>query len=592
MNPIRNKRRGQALVMVSLALIAMFGLIGLAVDFGWAFFVEKAAQSAADSAALAAVKKAFDDASVLTDYNCGGSVAACATPPVPCPSTGTLPLNLQSACLYAAQNGFSTTNPRQNVTVEASDRATPPTVNGCNPLVAHPPTAACVDTYYWVTVRVAENVPQLFSAILGNGTALVSARATAAVAKTEIIGSLILLNRENDPWIEATGQNFFGQGSPVVNVPGGILLSSNSPSAGRVQGSAQVISPFTYVRNPGGVTTGGSASWTAPPTNQSDGSAFWDPFRNKPQPPLIADPTTLPLIPIQQGISGRAFLNTSVAACSSGVCPPGNYYAVHPDTLLPTGTQLEISSDVSFAGTSSGYANFGMYVFWGGVNIGQASVDFGPGQYVFAGVKPGMTKVFDNDNKALLTGTSGSAGRMFLFTDERYEGQLYAGALHIGMPDLLFGSTSIKAGNNAGSGVNLHGLNPADPDVIAAGLIDYPVVFWQDRLNSRIKYLPDGNLDLTCAASGTATGGAPGINNPCLNPDQNRPEFEIWATPNTQYDGVIYQPRGSWTVLQAAGNYAGALRIISGAMKVQGSGNLTLTSPSVPVTQLSTALVE
>ncbi len=45
--------RGQALVMVALGSLALFAMMGLAVDFGWSFYVRKQARSAADAAALA-----------------------------------------------------------------------------------------------------------------------------------------------------------------------------------------------------------------------------------------------------------------------------------------------------------------------------------------------------------------------------------------------------------------------------------------------------------------------------------------------------------------------------------------------------------
>jgi hypothetical protein len=54
----------------------------------------------------------------------------------------------------------------------------------------------------------------------------------------------------------------------------------------------------------------------------------------------------------------------------------------------------------------------------------------------------------------------------------------------------------------------------------------------------------------------------------------------------------VYQPRGAWTQIQAAPGYTGPLRIITGAMDIQGSGNLTLTSPTFPVTNLVASLVE
>ena len=565
--------------MVTVALVAMFGIVGLAVDLGWAYFIKKSAQNAADAAALAAVSAALAGGPIAS-MTCGGGTVTCAPTPIPCPATG----NLQNACLYAAQNGFSPATARQNVTVQASDAATAPTVTGCTPTVQHPPTAPCVDTPYWVTVRVSEQIPQLFSAVLGNATATVTARATAAVAKVESIGSLILLNREGEAWIEDAGTNLYVGGTPQVNVPGGILLSSADPvDAGKISGGGTVISPFTYIRT-GGDIDARVGSWVAEPTNRPDGGMFYDPFRDRPQPPIAPSTTNIPVPVTNQGALISA---SNVTACSSGVCPPGNYYAINPNTGQATGEKLEIADDVTFGGSG-----FGDYVFFGGMEVGQADVTFGPGRYVFAGVANSSTPVFDMDNKAFLRGgtSQGSdAGRMFILTDSSYEGRLDTTVANIPnktWSTLEFGKAAIKSGNNAGSGVELFGLDTANPLVEAAGLSDYPVVIWQDRLNSRVKYEYDGDLDLSC------NGGSGSINNPCTNADSPTRQLELWATPKTKYGGVIYQPRGAWTLLQASGNYTGALQIITGALKTQGSGNLTLTSPSTPVTRFVAALVE
>src|SRR5580698_5087885 len=53
MRSLKCGRRGQALLLVTLSLFAMCGLLGLAVDLGWSYFIKKSAQNAADSAALA-----------------------------------------------------------------------------------------------------------------------------------------------------------------------------------------------------------------------------------------------------------------------------------------------------------------------------------------------------------------------------------------------------------------------------------------------------------------------------------------------------------------------------------------------------------
>ncbi len=198
MKPNCKLSRGSILLLVTLALIPMFAVLGLAVDLGWAFYVKREAQAAADTAALAAAKAAMDT------FNAGGATLTCGslgcTPaPNPCPAAGGISPVLNAACLYAERN--FPLNARRSVTVQASDSATAPTVQGtCGGSVTlhSPPTAPCVNTYYWITVRVNEQVPQLFSRVFGGQNVVVSARATAAVAETEIPGSLFLLNRQND----------------------------------------------------------------------------------------------------------------------------------------------------------------------------------------------------------------------------------------------------------------------------------------------------------------------------------------------------------------------------------------------------------
>ena len=71
------KRKGQALVMITMSLIAMCGVMGLAVDMGWSYFVKKSAQRAADSAAMAAAGFALQQVGQGALFSCGVSKVAC-----------------------------------------------------------------------------------------------------------------------------------------------------------------------------------------------------------------------------------------------------------------------------------------------------------------------------------------------------------------------------------------------------------------------------------------------------------------------------------------------------------------------------------
>jgi len=107
---MRDKNRhGQVLVMVTLALIMMCGMLGLAVDLGWSYYLRKAAGAATDAAALAAVIDAHNFVGSGT-YTCGGAHVTCQDPPQTCPSGIPSPPggtnNLDNGCLYAQKNAY------------------------------------------------------------------------------------------------------------------------------------------------------------------------------------------------------------------------------------------------------------------------------------------------------------------------------------------------------------------------------------------------------------------------------------------------------------------------------------------------------
>ena len=610
----QHRRRGQVLIMVTLALFVLCGMLGLVVDLGWSYFTKKSAQAAADAAALAAVKAAMDNATDISSYTCGSGGAECLTVPTPCPGVSG---NLQSACLYAERHGFETGD-RQLVTVQASDRTTAPTVTEpCGQggaTVAHPPTAdpPCVDTFYWVTVRVTERVPQLFSSIFGNIEGVVSARATAAVARAVTPASLILINRENDPWAPGTGKgqdptgtNLFVGGSQTVKAPGGIILASAAHGgthtqdayAGDVGGTGSVdAAGGTYIRDDGWYKLSGNATWTIPPTQQGDSEIFWDPYEGLAQPPLTSN--TLPSIPIPNGVLDSTIISTY---CQNG-CPSGNYFSTGTAAgckkdcaTVATGTPITIETDVSFNGDT-----FGEYYFYGGLDIRQAKVTFGPGRYVFAGTKNPKDSVLSVNTAATLLGGNGKdAGRLFILTDSQYSGLAnqianFGYSLDWGGTDgntLTFASASIRTGNNEASYISLYGLSK-DIGSTVLNLKGYEgMMIWQDRRNSYVHYRDNYTyVDETCGD----------LNHPCYNYKlsgypalgSTSPQLELWANAYSHLDGTIYQPRGAWTKLQAEQDYNGPLRIVSGGLYTLGGGDLILTGPSVQTVTYVTALVE
>jgi hypothetical protein len=145
--------------MFTLALVPMFGLMGLVADIGYMHFIKMSAQTAAQAAASAAI----------IDLKSGGSGSwCCSNTATTCPQNITTPSSsLERGCMYAQKHGFNSTN--QWVTYQAGAGSTPPTATGSG-------TAS-----NWVTFRVIQRVPQLFSAVTGNTSGLVAARSSASL---------------------------------------------------------------------------------------------------------------------------------------------------------------------------------------------------------------------------------------------------------------------------------------------------------------------------------------------------------------------------------------------------------------------------
>jgi Flp pilus assembly protein TadG len=361
---LRGGQRGQALLLVTLSLFAMCGLLGLAIDLGWSYFIQKSAQNAADSAALSAAHQALCGPG--SSSSCGSPSAPGETVPITCgnvncqPATACAPgnsNNLSSGCFFAQQNGFTPggNGGRQNVTIAADlgpvtryqDGTSVPPVPSCAP--GSGVLVGCVE--YRVTVRAVEAIPQLFSAVLGNTTAVPSARATAAVIQTLVNGSLITLGRAD---------NLGPSGTPSpITAPNGMVISGPLPSPVPVVTGPIFVPSFVSKASMGTTNT-----FSILP----DGPQFLDPLRGYGQPPLptSALPTyavigsDLSSSPIYQvGTDKVADQSKNYGGGGSPTLPSGNYFPAVWANGCPTScssvsfnpgssNQLTMSNSVTF----------------------------------------------------------------------------------------------------------------------------------------------------------------------------------------------------------------------------------------------------
>lgn len=446
MNKRKKSSGGQAIVMVTLALISMSGMMGLAVDLGWSFFTQKAAQAAADDAALSAVQRGYRSilagGGVVTAFTaCDTSNVKCAATPVSCDPSNAGLWNLQSGCLYAKNDGFvpGGHNGRQNVLIEANipSVALPDSI----PTPPGPPR----DMVYWVTVRTYERIPQLFSFVNGKQNGEIAAVATAAVASKVVPGSFWGMNQSGDCMFNGGSAalgftyvncgadiNVMGMGSgsscgaglpsAYLCAPSGVILSSTCANNAQAGCNGNVTSnPAStgadYAGNQGKVYGGpaieiaaahAADGLTAVPTPTVAGNPT-DPFANKPQPPLVTP---------NSPISSCGYPNGAVPNSTSRLGPFQYYsYTTVPvggvPTKIPNALPLTLpSGGITFDSTltdSTGCAggvftpgasqtsNFPAYIFYGGLNVtGTGSnpvVTMGRGQYIFAGNQPGQNTV-------------------------------------------------------------------------------------------------------------------------------------------------------------------------------------------------------
>jgi Flp pilus assembly protein TadG len=317
-------RRGQVILMVTMALVPLIAMVGLVTDIGYMRYLQRSAQKAADAAVLAAVAD-YNATNTGSLFTCGqGSTAptwVCNNPtPYACPGALTSTSNpVDEACLYAQQNGFNpTAGSNQGVAINT----------GVNPSAQNPiPTAPGVNNgAWWITARVTQKVPNLFSAVLGNTSGVVAARATAAIQP-----GLACIYALDPSAPGAYSQN----GSTAFNANCGIYVDSNNTSAAMLGNGGSVV-------NASSINVVGGVSWqgTINPTPHTGVTPFPDPLKNLPTPSPCSATT----------------------GCDAANCPNNSKpFVVSSDTTLAAG------------------------VYCGGIYVKSGTATLSPGRYILVG---------------------------------------------------------------------------------------------------------------------------------------------------------------------------------------------------------------
>ena len=346
-------RRGQTVILFTLALVPLLGIMGLVVDVGWAHFRREAAQTAADSAAMAAALAAYQTAnggSIL----CGTPHIVCYASEYSCPATISSPPsdNVQAGCMYARDNGFVTAG-NHKVTFQSG--------------IGSAPTSPGVTMSYWVVVRVSEDIPQLFSAALGHPTATVSARATTGARDGTSGGCVITLNPTAGGSLSMVGTTSLQSGC-------GVFVNSNSSWAASLSGGGTITTTGNAKTE---IVGNCSGCGNVHPAAQVGVPYMGDPMADLAPPPVSACGSSVP----SMGPQGSATISPGVY-CSGISLGSHQSLTLNPGVyIIKNGINLGAQTSMTGSGVTI-YIQSGGVNMSGGATVGLTAPSSGPWQGV------------------------------------------------------------------------------------------------------------------------------------------------------------------------------------------------------------------
>jgi hypothetical protein len=222
------REKGSVLLLVTIALTAVMGIVGLAMDAGQLYVTKQQAQAAADAAVLAGSMDMFN----TTGFDAAGAGFTGAS--ISCTAGST-----QSPCVYARLNGFS---PPDTVTIKFTGCSAPPGV----PVTESPfgPTGL-------ICATVSRVVNTTFLRVLGTTTSTVSATASAAIIGGSVPTPIVI----TDPSLSVAFDTGGGAGIVICGGPStGMQINSGSPTA--VPSDASVDLRKAGTADDGNCTTG------------------------------------------------------------------------------------------------------------------------------------------------------------------------------------------------------------------------------------------------------------------------------------------------------------------------------------------------
>lgn len=585
--------------MVTLAILMLMAVSGLVLDVGLAYYYRRSGQVAADAAAQAGARRAFE--LVPSSFSSFASIPANYSEVV------------DRARTYAQLNGFSQGG-RQTLIISSGPGGTAPS------------DLAGLEVLYWVEVVVRTRVASLLILTSGAGAEInPAARAVAAVLMAPAPGQVVMLNRVCNPDgtgctsgdipggnAPLAGVNLDMSGGPTLSAPGGILMNSSANGDVRTSGRYAVMS------------NGSGSVVTSSVTIAQDGN-----YKGRPQPgsipaytngPQVTDPTlamnfgkqprVLTVPELVSRVPGNVVYGVT-AALGGGAqpldLPPGVYIAGTYSMNAQGVPQFTFGNTPVQVGNVRFYNNGqpGTWIFLGGLTMSQSTVEFAQGAVVIAGAPPqGGGHILTVDRSNVSDGGGGTYGEFFLLTKPDYRPDS-SSPVSASNPLLLDPATPPMMVQPWGT----NGPLPALPAATSFAAVANPGSTYDNFGDVDFKSgVGNGNTDLTglkgrpfCEPGLCASPVADAVNNeyflyqPAILWQDRRNAFSATAKISADANafsglkGLVYQPRGSLLELHAGGDNDGSYQVITGAVSISGNATITMV-PVVPVPTLTTTV--
>jgi hypothetical protein len=291
-------RPGKVVVFVAFALMVVLGFAAISLDGGLLLQDRRAAQSAADTAALAAAAELFAEAKTNQGLDPSGTAA-------------------QKAFSVAAANGYNNDQSTSWVTVNI------PPLSGMHAgLAGH------------AEVIIEYSRGRFFSSIWGSSPTTVRARAVARGQWAAFHAGILILDPTSPGSLTDNG------GGTVTVVNADVIIDSNAPNAAISTGGGQVTAPNFYITGVPGTSTSGSGAFSGniidnqPPTP--------DPLAYLPAP----DPTTM----VIQSDRATNYAGTQTVSIQPGVYTGGIHVSGQVTLNMAPGIYYMDGGGFSFTG--------------------------------------------------------------------------------------------------------------------------------------------------------------------------------------------------------------------------------------------------